>query len=265
MLSLRLKSLRALTEVSLLRSSPVLGIALGAVACSGAADVPGTPDFAALRAAYDQPNAELDETSVREVLEMAPDVAELGAGFTAFQMANSGVEDASSTAASKSGNGIALQGSIKVTLRCPGELVDPVYDTAVNGALTLTIAVESSKILRGVSGQASRCRATRNYFGRDVRVGLDGPFEFDLGGDIGLGSRGSGVILISIDGEITLNDAVISRVNGRLSPDGFESLFTLPDGGGTVILVSNLDGDIGIRDRSGFWHCNTVDRECARD
>jgi hypothetical protein len=234
-------------------------------ACSGAANVPDTPDFAGLRAAYEQPSGTVDETTVLEVLEMAPDIESLAAGLSSLQIASDGVGDASEAAGAKTGSGIDLQGSITVNVRCPGELDDPVYDAAQNGSLSLTIAVESTRILRSIAGTASNCRAHPTFFGRTVRAAINGPFAFDLGGDIvGLGQRGSGTLLFSLGGEIVIEDVPFAGITGRLRPDSFESLFTLPDGN-TVVLVLLAAGVIGVRDHDGTWSCNTADFRCARN
>jgi hypothetical protein len=234
--------------------------------CSGAANVPDTPDFAGLRAQYDQPSGTVDETTVLEVLEMADmtDLENLAAGLSSLQLASDGVGEASEAAGAKTGSGIDLQGSITVNVRCPGELDEPVYDAAQNGSLSLTIAVESTRILRSIAGTASNCRAHPSFFGRTVRAAINGPFAFDLGGDIALGQRGSDTLLFSLGGEIIIEDTPFAGITGRLRPNSFESLFTLPDGN-TVVLVVLAEGVIGVRDHDGTWSCNTADLRCARN
>lgn len=240
------------------------GTLLLGTACSGAADIPDLPDLTSLRAEYDHPSGTVDETAVVEVLEDAPDLEALAAGFGSLNLASDGVNEASEAGGARTGSGIDLQGSVRVNIRCPGELTEPVYDAAQNGSLALTLGVESSRILRGIAGNASHCRARHAFFGRTVRSEINGPFALDLGGDLGLGQRGSARLLFSLDGEITIEDVQFTRVTGRVSRESFESLFTLPDGN-TVVLAVLAEGVIGVRDQQGTWACNTTDLRCSRN
>ena len=52
-------------------------------ACSGAAEIPDTPDLTALQVEYDNPSATLDATTVQETLEEIPPLDALAAGFRA--------------------------------------------------------------------------------------------------------------------------------------------------------------------------------------
>ncbi|HEY3496855.1 MAG TPA: hypothetical protein VGK73_19285 [Polyangiaceae bacterium] len=247
-----------------LRSLPLLGLTLITAGCSGRAAVPDTPDLAALRAEYEHPNAELDETSVREMLETAPDVQTFLAGLSSLELASTGVNEASASAGQKSGAGINLQGSIEIEARCPGDFDDPVYDASRNGSIGLTLAVENTRILRGIYGHASNCVARRTYFDTTVRVSLDGPFSIDLGGDIDLRQPTLRRLLFALGGEITIGDTSFTGVSGRITGDSVESLFTLPDDS-TVVLLVLAAGVIGVRDQEGTWACDAVNFECSRN
>ena len=246
-----------------LRTLPLLGLALVTLGCSGAAEVPSIPDLAALRAQYDQPSAEFDETMAHDALMMHPELTSLASGMSAFDSAGAGVDDASAAAGTETGSGIDLQGSIHVVVRCPGDLDSPVYDAGVNGDLSITLAVDSTRILRAIAGRAEHCVARQTYFGKTVRVSMDGPFSIDLGRDIGLGQSRSASLLFSIDGQIEVDDYDFTKVTGRLSQRGFEYLLTL--GEESVILLVLADGVVGVRDKDGTWRCNVSDLACARD
>jgi hypothetical protein len=242
----------------------VLGLALASLACTGVSEVPATPNLAELQGGYDQPSATLDKERVRELVDMYPDIKTLAGGLQSMRLAEAGVDQASAQNQASTGDGVDLQGSLRITVRCPGELGQPVYDENVNGSIELTVAVDRTRILRGISGQATRCSARTAVYGLPFRVLLDGPFALDLGRDVGIGQSAAARLLVSLQGQISVNDISFSSITGRMTGDAFESLFVLA-GGDTVVLNVGTDGSVGVRDRTGNWHCATNSLECDHD
>jgi hypothetical protein len=245
-----------------IRMSVWLGLSSCALACSGGADIPGTPDLSALRARYDKPSASLDDTTVGETLAMAPPLATLAAGFRSTEFATGGVDDASQAAAGPSGSGVRLQGGIQITLRCPGEGDKPVFDAKTNGTISLTLAVAQNRIHRTVGGAARKCVLLGTLAGVSIPVELDGDLAFDLGHDLGIGARWSGELLASIEGEITVGGVAFRKVTARKTKTSFEHLFELPDG--TTVVLELTDSGVRLRDRGGAWFCLDPD-QCTHE
>jgi hypothetical protein len=228
-------------------------LALATPACGGAADIPETPDLRELLQNYQRPTAALDGSNVDAVLNRAPNLKELAAGFDAAKYIPSEVDYASNSTSPKTGSRLRLQGSLKLDVRCPGERLDPVYDEQVNGSVSLTIAVANNRILRSMGGDARACVLQSSIQGVLVRTVIDGPIAFDLGNDIGIGQYWSGELLASLPGELRVGDYVFESVSARFTQGRFQHLVRLEDGS-TVVLELSREG-VTIRDGAGVWVC----------
>jgi hypothetical protein len=215
-----------------------------------------------LAASYNAPSAELDAAVAASVLADAPPMAELAAGFRAGQfIASKSVDDTGSDTTPTRGQGIRLQGSLKVDVRCPGFLDTPVYDPSVNGSASLTLAVENTRIRRTFGGQADNC-TLRGYIGtQSAEVHINGTIAFDLGQDIGLGQHWSGRLLAYLPGELDVGDYTFQSVSARFTSDKIEHLIVLTDG--TTVVLTYTDAGISVRDKDGVWLCQTGET-CAR-
>jgi len=243
------------------------GAALCTVACSGAADVPDTPDLRALIAKYQAPSATLDSTSAVETLKSAPTLEELrqlNSGFLAAQsVMKDDVNQASTANSGSTGSRIRLQGSIGLQIRCPGDLDNPTYDEQVNGSLSLTLAVADTQIRRSFGGQAKACVLRGMILDNPAKIVLDGPVAFDLGNNIGIGSGWSGDFLADLPGTLTVLDHEYRGISGRFTQGRFQYLLDLGQDKGTVVLeLSGSDG-ITVIDRSGRWFCRGSE-PCAK-
>lgn len=227
--------------------------ALAVSGCGGAAEIPATPDLASLIRSYDAPDGELDETRAAEVLADAPPMPELAAGIRSTGIVADDVNAASSDTSPKKGSGIKLQGSVQINARCPGELTDANYDPAVNGSLSLTVAVADTRIRRTIGGHADSC-VLKGYVGtKSVRVELDGNLAFDLGHDIGIGQRWSGQLLAYLPGKLEVEGYTFQSISARFTADRVEHLIRLADG--TAVVVIFTDTGLTVRDRDGAWVC----------
>lgn len=234
------------------RSALLLGICSTLFAC-GAAEIPDTPDLSKWRDEFENPTAALDETTAGQALLQMPSLSQLSAGFRAAGIATDGVDSADQQAASGSGSRLNIQGSIKVTVRCPGNLDVPAYGS--NGTLDLTLGVERNLIKRGVRMMANECVLRGDAFGEAVRVEVDGPILMDLGRDLGLRQRWVGRLLMVIVGTIDVDGVVLDNLAARWTDEQFEYLYRLPDGSGWVIAAVTSDGAVSIRDRKATWSC----------
>jgi hypothetical protein len=230
--------------------------------CGGAADIPETPDLRTLISNYDAPDGDLDATRVAAVLAAAPPMPELAAGLRSTGLIASHVDDVSTDTAPSSGRGVRLQGSVKVEVRCPGELDNPDYDPAVNGTATLTLAVADTRIRRTFGGHADACVLKGSIAGQPARIRLDGNIAFDLGRDVGVGQRWSGRLLAYLPGELEVGGYTFRSVSARFTDDQLEHLIELDDGK-FVILTLNASG-LGLRDKNGTWVCPTGQTTCTR-
>ena len=233
-------------------------LAAGVSACSGASEIPDTPDLSGLIESYIHPTADLDATTAREVIEELPPLEELAAGFHAARYATNGVNEGGESSEKDSDNALRVQGSIRVTLRCPGEGDDPVFDASTNGSISMTLAVEENRIKRGVRALAAACRLRGELASLPIRVAVDGPVLFDLGGDVGLRDRWSGELLMSIEGSLDIEGLILENLSARWNGDRLEHLFRRPLDGKTVVAeLRTLAGERGIalRDSTRTWSC----------
>jgi hypothetical protein len=219
--------------------------------CSGAAEVPDTPDLTVLDHEYNSPSAVIDPTEIDQVLADLPELRRIASGFRATGYTTRGVDEAEDS--SQEDETLRVQGSVRVTIRCPGELDDPVYDANANGSLSLTIGVENSHIRRGIGGRATNCVLRGDDDGLPVRVSVDGPFAFDLGRDLSIRDRWSGRLLMLISGTIHIGDLELKNLSARWKSDKFEYLFVLPNDD-WIIAQLTQDG-ISIRDKERTWVC----------
>jgi hypothetical protein len=240
-----------------------LALPAGACGCSGAADIPTTPDMSAIVASYEKPTASLDSTAAESALANGPPLDVLSAGFLATDYLIGGVNDASSDAAPSKGSGIRLQGGLNVTVRCPGpDITNPVYDAATNGTATVTLAVDDTRIHQTFAGVAHSCVLGATVRGRTVSIVIDGAIAFDLGRDIGIGQRWSGELLASLPGTLDVDTYSFQSVSALFTPDRFDHLLKLSDGT-TVVLELTATGTT-VRDRDGTWDCPSG-QACTRE
>ena len=236
-------------------------VALSAVACGGAADIPATPDLRELLGSYERPTASLDGSNVDAVLNRAPNLKQLASGLQAAKYLVGEIDYASKSTAPKTGSRLRLQGSLNMQIRCPGERSDPVYDEQLNGSVSLQVAVAENRILRSMGGEAKACVLQGTLQGLAARIVLDGEIAFDLGGDIGIGQYWSGELLASLPGELRVGDYVFQSVSARFKGGVFQHLVRLDDES-TIVLELSADG-ITVRDGSGVWFC-LEGQSCAR-
>jgi len=224
-------------------------------ACTGAADIPPTPDLTSLQLEFENPTAELDETKAGETLREMPDLHQLAAGFRAAGFTTDGVNDADDEASSSAGNRFRIQGSIRVTLRCPGELDVPAFGS--NGTVNLTLGVQENLIKRGIAMTATDCVLRGNVLGMPVRVAIDGPMYMDLGRDLGLRQRWSGRLLMLIAGRIEIGGLMLENLAARWTSDQLEYLFRLPgDEKSWVIAVVTADGNVSVKSKGATYGCS---------
>jgi hypothetical protein len=234
-------------------------------ACSGAAEIPDTPDMSELRDSYEHPTADLDTTTANEVIAELPPLEELAAGFRAARYTTNGVDEGSGS--SEKDGALRVQGSIRVTLRCPGEGETPVFDADANGSISMTIAVEDSRIKRSVRALAAACLLRGELLRIPIPVAVDGPILFDLGGDVGLRDRWSGQLLMKLEGSLDIAGLVFEDLSARWDGDRLEHLFERPNNGDTVVAelrtLASGDPGIGLRDRTRVWGCR--DGACVEE
>ena len=243
-----------LRHVNLLRLVAYL-LPFGTLACVDTAEIPQTPDLRALLASYENPTAVLDKSTVNTALASTPNLKELATGMEATQyVMKPDIDDASNTSSSRSSPRIRLQGSVRLDIRCPGEIEAPVYDEKTNGSVSLTLAIADSSLRRTFGGAAKACVIKRQAAGRMVRIELDGDMDFDLGSDIALGHGWSGELLMSLPGELRVDDYVFQSISGRITEGRFQNLVRLPEDGTTAVLELGEDG-IFVRDSVGIWFC----------
>jgi hypothetical protein len=232
----------------------VLGLCSTLLACTGAADVPATPDLTTLQNEFDNPTAELDQTSVGETLMEMPSLRQLSTGFRAAGYTTEGVNRADGEASASAGSRLRVQGSINVTVRCPGELDVPAFGQ--NGTVNLVLGVQDNLIKRGIAMRANECVLRGDAIGTPIRVTIDGPIYMDLGRDLGLRQRWSGRLLMLVAGTIDVGGLVLENLAARWTDDRLEYLYRLPNDGGWVIAVITDQGMITIKDRKVTWGCS---------
>ncbi|HEX6767134.1 MAG TPA: hypothetical protein VF103_16670 [Polyangiaceae bacterium] len=230
-------------------------LTLGLAACSGPAEIPATPDLTSVERQYDNPTAVFDPAEARAALDDIPELGQIVSGFRAAGFASRGVNDATDSAKKDSKGAVRIQGSIRVSVRCPGDLGDPVYDANVNGELSLTIGVEESRIKRGIGGRASGCILHgEDAGGLPLRVELDGPFALDLGRDVSIRDHWAGRLLMLVSGTIHVNDLELSNLSARFTDDQFEYLAQVADTGNWFIAIVSDQG-VSVRDKDHLWLC----------
>lgn len=224
------------------------------VGCGDVAAIPATPDLSVLRRNYDQPTALLDTDEANQTIEQNPTLRELAAAFRAAGYAADGVQPAGESAKADSDEGsIDIQGGVHVTLRCPGDLDMPTFDEGTNGSISLTVAIAKSRIKRGIGGSATSCIVRGDLAGIPIRVAVDGPFAFDLGGDLGVGAPFSGQILMRMDGTLDIAGIVFENLSARWTKDSFEYLYERTDG--LTVVMEMVEGTVRLRDSQRLWGC----------
>jgi hypothetical protein len=198
------------------------------------------------------------------VIDTVPRLQSLLAAFRSTATVLDGVDDAQSPASQRTGEGVRLRGSLRVTLRCPGDIARPNYDEALNGSVALTMGVQQSAILHNVGGNASECRLSGNLAGLSLGVTLNGPIDFDLGENVPLGQSWSGTRwLVAVRGSIRVDDVSFEDVSARVRPGVVEHLQRLPDGTSVVLTASS--SAVTLRDAGSTWSCDTKGGPCERD
>ena len=241
-----------------------LMLASCALACAGEAELPELPSLAQLSSEYDRPTAELAASRIREVIDSIPELQRLLEALRSTASVLDGVDDAQKPASQRAGEGVRLRGSLRVTLRCPGDIDRPNYDPELNGSVALTLGVKQSEILRSVGGKASECRLTGNLAGLSIGVTLDGPLEFDLGENVPLGQPWSGARwIVAVRGSISVEDVKFDNVSARVSPGSVEHLQRLADG--TSVVLSASTSGVSLRDAESNWSCDKNGGPCERD
>ncbi len=260
-------SIRSRVRLPAMRTSKLTIFVFGAsvAACSGAAEIPDTPDMSALIESYKHPTADLDTTTANEVITELPPLEQLAAGFRAARYTTNGVDEGSGS--SDNDSALRVQGSVRVTLRCPGEGEDPVFDADTNGSISMTLAVEENRIKRSIRAVAAACRLRGELLSLPILVGVDGPILFDLGGDVGLRDKWSGQLLMKLEGTLDVEGLVFEKLSARWDGDRLEHLFERANGDTVVAELRTLasgDPGIGLRDRTRVWGCRDG-QECVEE
>jgi hypothetical protein len=224
---------------------------LGVLGCGGVAPIPDTPDLTELQARYDHPTAILDATSIENTIRRVPNFEDLAAGLRATRYAIEGLDRVDESIGDRSAEGIRIQGTVNVGLRCPGVLAS--QDDEANGTLSLTIGVAESRIRRGVRGVARHCVLRGERTGTPLRVEVDGPVDFDLGRDVPLGERWVGRLLAVVSGSITVEGVAVRNVSVRFTSDLLEFLYERDDG--TTVVFQLTDEGLALRDAEQIWTC----------
>lgn len=243
-----------LTAVTRLLLPTLIALGSSLSGCSGAAEIPDTPDLRELQERYDHPTGVLDDaaTAATTLGEM-PSLHELAAGFHAAGYVQTGVQQGGGDAAQGSSSRFNVQGSIHVNVRCPGDTLEPTFGT--NGSVALTIAVEKNQIKRSIGGQATHCVLKGNLLGEPVRVEVDGPLAIDFGKDIGLRNRGAEQLLMNLRGSLNIGGYEVSNLSARWTEERLEYLFVMGDGNWIVAVVT-ADGTVSIKDKDSTWACS---------
>jgi len=247
--------------VTLMNTPFLIGVSASLCACGGDAAIAYSPDLRPLQESYDRPTAVLDAPAAGESLRLMPSIRLLALGFRAAGYATRGADDAGETA-SPSDDGLRVQGTVLVTLRCPGQFREPVFDESTNGTFSLAIGIENSRIRRGISASATNCVLRGSADGLPVPVEVDGPVEFDFGRDLALKERFTGQLLMQLSGAIDINGSRFEGLSARWTSDHFEYLFELPDG--TTVVAELSDQGVGVRDRDATYTCPD-ELTCALD
>jgi hypothetical protein len=236
-------------------------LACSTLACAGEAELPELPSLAQLSLEYDHPTAELESTRIRSVIDSVPELQRLLAAFRSTATVLDRVTEAQEPASQRTGEGIRLRGSLRVTLRCPGDLEQPNYDEALNGSLVLTFGVQQSELLRSVGGVANACRLSEDVAGVSIGVTLDGPLDLDLGRNIPLGTSWSVPRwLVALRGSLQVEGVTFSDVSARVGPGTVETLQRLGDG--TSVVLSASSSAVSLRDADATWSCDTERGPC---
>ena len=241
-----------------------VALSLCALGCAGKANIPDIPSLDELSQEYDSPTANLDELLAGSALASIPELANLDrldAGFRSTQTVVDSVGDAKAPAEEKAGEGVQLRGSLRITMRCPGDLGNPVYDAARNGSVVLTVALSKNKVRRTIIGKATACQLAGKLGSVPISVELDGSLVFDLGRDVPLGGTYTPTrVLLSLQGSITVGDVIFDGVSARIDDQGVEHLFQSSDGS---VVVSVTDSGFSVRGRNGSWSCSKEGGTCA--
>jgi hypothetical protein len=247
---------------SLVRLAAVV-LHAAAFGCAGAADIPDVPELDALQQAYDEPSATLDARGARELLLTVPELERLAAAFSSAGPLLDRIEDARQSARKRASPTLALRGSMTLTVPCPGQLDQAEYDAAVNGDVSLELAVEGSRIKPTFWAIARHCVLRGVLTSGPVAVEIDGEFGFDVGSAISLEQAWArGATLALAVGTMSFEDVSIGGgVSARFDQGRFEYSRDVTDG--TVVLLVTDDG-LGVRDREGTWFCGREVARCAR-
>jgi hypothetical protein len=233
----------------------------GVLACAQAADVPDVPDLDALQREYDDPSGGLEPEEVEELVERFPELESMAAALRTVEPILARIDDARDTADGRSGSGVELRGALMVELACPGGARTPRYDKALNGSLSLELAVAGSEIQPTFWATAQGCLLLGAVGPLAFPVEIDGRIAIDVGSPIPLGGTWQrSRTLISHQGTISFGGLTLRDLSARLSQDRFEYLFDTPSG--TVVLLVTED-IVGVRDRNATWFCDRGTAECA--
>jgi len=237
------------------------GILVSAAACSGPAPIPSTPDLSNLSESFDSPDAVLDTTTAQQMIAQSPPLSQLAAAFRSTRLAADSASHAGDEAEPQSSSRIRIQGSVRVVMRCPGELATPVYKENANGSVSMTVAIANSRILHAIGGEAAGCVLRGDLLGTPIRVGIDGPINFDLGRDLALGEGWSGQLLVNLAGELNINGSRFNNLTARFTDSQFQFLDRLSDG--TAAVLELATSGIIVRDKTGTLLCADA-QSCVR-
>jgi hypothetical protein len=237
-------------------------------ACVELPEPPRTEDLSGLAQSYDEPTARLPEDVTQELLQVARPYLDVARRLDGLSLIQTTVAEASAALDSSIDLGsVTIQGSVRAQLSCPGHEAIATDDSARNGVIDVTMGVEETRIQRGLEGAAVDCEFVAVRFGEMDEVTFSADFVADLGETLAIGDEPSTLLTVRLSdlevmSELTddalaiPNDGYDFRVTEEQSIEvlldprviGLRNL-------GTIVLISHLDGSIGLRERRGEWRC----------
>jgi hypothetical protein len=258
------------------------GVAAGlacsvAQACIELPTPPTTGDLSELEPRYDRPTGRLPEEQTSELLEQARPYLDVASRLDGLSLIRTAVSDTSKGLDDALGtDGLTVQGTIRAQLSCPGHGAIATDDSDANGALDITMGIADTRIQRALDGSAIDCEFVSGRGGQTDRITFSADFVADLGADIALGDDPAELLTVQLtDLEIRSSSTGLSlpelqevydfRVTGDESIEVLLDLDTLGlRNAGTVVVISHVDGSIGLREERGEWLCPPND-SCSLD
>lgn len=242
-------------------------------ACVALPPAPSTADLSSLDERYDHPTGSLPDEITSDVLGAARPFLDVASQLDGLSLIRTAVADTSEgLAAALATDSLTVQGSIKAKLSCPGHGAMATDDAENNGTIDVTMGVADTRIQRALSGAATDCRFLSNRGGNSARITFSADLIADLGADIALGDDPSKALSVELSKLELSTDSGLSLPKVQDKYDfrvtDAQSIEVLLDPSalglglqnvGTVVLISHLDGAVGLREKRGEWRCPADD------